>query len=79
VRHASITFPFLRLSSREESKSKFQFVRELGIGIVAYSPLARGFFSVGIKAVENLSNDDYRKVCTSAEFSYARRFFSVGI
>jgi len=35
--------------------------RELGIGIVAYSPLGRGFFSSGAKFVENLSNDDFRK------------------
>ncbi|KAF8032223.1 hypothetical protein BT93_D1216 [Corymbia citriodora subsp. variegata] len=37
--------------------------RELGIGIVAYSPLGRGFFSIGSKLVENLSKDDYRQVC----------------
>ncbi|KAJ9701282.1 hypothetical protein PVL29_006570 [Vitis rotundifolia] len=35
--------------------------RELGIGIVAYSPLGRGFFSLGTKLVENLSNNDFRK------------------
>ncbi|XP_027165332.1 auxin-induced protein PCNT115-like [Coffea eugenioides] len=35
--------------------------RELGIGIVAYSPLGRGFFSSGPKLVENLTDDDYRK------------------
>ncbi|KAL6970880.1 hypothetical protein U1Q18_030558 [Sarracenia purpurea var. burkii] len=32
--------------------------RELGIGIVAYSPLGRGFLSAGPKIAENLSNDD---------------------
>ncbi|KAI4344854.1 hypothetical protein L6164_012041 [Bauhinia variegata] len=35
--------------------------RELGIGIVAYSPLGRGFLSSGIKLMENLSENDYRK------------------
>ncbi|XP_052207292.1 probable aldo-keto reductase 5 isoform X2 [Diospyros lotus] len=35
--------------------------RELGIGIVAYSPLGRGFFSSGPKIVENISNNDFRK------------------
>ncbi|KAL6970878.1 hypothetical protein U1Q18_030556 [Sarracenia purpurea var. burkii] len=35
--------------------------RELGIGIVAYSPLGRGFLSAGPKIAENLSNDDFRK------------------
>ena len=36
--------------------------RELGIGIVAYSPLGRGFFSKGSKLVETLSDQDFRKV-----------------
>ncbi|KAK9088019.1 hypothetical protein Syun_030413 [Stephania yunnanensis] len=35
--------------------------RELGIGIVAYSPLGRGFFSNGAKLMETLSDDDSRK------------------
>ncbi|KFK30953.1 hypothetical protein AALP_AA6G049000 [Arabis alpina] len=35
--------------------------RELGIGIVAYSPLGRGFFASGPKIVENLDNNDIRK------------------
>lgn len=37
--------------------------RELGIGIVAYSPLGRGFFSSGAKLVESLAEGDFRKVC----------------
>ncbi|KAL6976281.1 hypothetical protein U1Q18_025068 [Sarracenia purpurea var. burkii] len=36
--------------------------RELGIGIVAYGPLGSGFFSSGAKFVENLANDDFRKI-----------------
>ncbi|KAK8954815.1 putative aldo-keto reductase 2 [Platanthera zijinensis] len=35
--------------------------RELGIGIVAYSPLGSGFFSSGTKFVDSLSDQDYRK------------------
>ncbi|KZV42311.1 putative aldo-keto reductase 2-like, partial [Dorcoceras hygrometricum] len=35
--------------------------RELGIAIVPYSPLGRGFFSTGPKLVESLSEDDMRK------------------
>jgi len=35
--------------------------RELGIGIVAYSPLGRGFLSSGAKLVESLSEQDVRK------------------
>lgn len=39
------------------------FIRELGIGIVAYSPLGRGFLSSGAKFVESLADNDFRKVC----------------
>ncbi|KAK1395891.1 putative aldo/keto reductase/potassium channel subunit beta [Heracleum sosnowskyi] len=35
--------------------------RELGIGIVAYSPLGRGFLSGGSNLVDSLSKNDYRK------------------
>ncbi|KAM7465378.1 hypothetical protein LguiB_012940 [Lonicera macranthoides] len=35
--------------------------RKLGIGIVPYSPLGRGFFSAGAKLIESLSDDDFRK------------------
>lgn len=35
--------------------------RELGIGIVAYSPLGRGFFSSGPKLVESFSKEDFRQ------------------
>ncbi|KAL5131274.1 IN2-2 protein [Glycine soja] len=34
---------------------------ELGIGIVAYSPLGRGFLSSGTKLLENLTQDDFRQ------------------
>ncbi|GMP55324.1 hypothetical protein CsSME_00020175 [Camellia sinensis var. sinensis] len=33
--------------------------RELGIGIVTYSPLGRGFLSSGPKLVENFANEDF--------------------
>ncbi|PIN07680.1 Perakine reductase [Handroanthus impetiginosus] len=35
--------------------------RELGIGIVPYSPLGRGFFSSGANLIQNLSEGDFRK------------------
>ncbi|KAL2329665.1 hypothetical protein Fmac_017246 [Flemingia macrophylla] len=35
--------------------------RELGIGIVAYSPLGRGFLSSGTKLLQNLTQDDFRQ------------------
>ncbi|CAK8540937.1 unnamed protein product [Lathyrus sativus] len=49
------------LWSRDVEEEIIPTCRELGIGIVAYSPLGRGFFSSGPKLLENLSNDDYRK------------------
>lgn len=35
--------------------------KELGIGIVAYSPLGRGFLSKGAQVMENLTENDFRK------------------
>ncbi|XP_077228566.1 putative aldo-keto reductase 2 [Tasmannia lanceolata] len=35
--------------------------RELGIGIVPFSPLGRGFFSLGPNVVNNLADNDLRK------------------
>ncbi|CAK8540928.1 unnamed protein product [Lathyrus sativus] len=49
------------LWSRDVEEEVIPTCRELGIGIVAYSPLGRGFFSSGPKLLENLSKDDYRK------------------
>ncbi|KAE8022933.1 hypothetical protein FH972_008694 [Carpinus fangiana] len=50
------------LWSRDVEQEIIPTCRELGIGIVAYSPLARGFFSSGLKSIENLSHDDFRKL-----------------
>ncbi|GMH18632.1 hypothetical protein Nepgr_020473 [Nepenthes gracilis] len=36
--------------------------RELGIGIVAYSPIGRGFFALGPKVVDTFSDNDFRKL-----------------
>ncbi|XP_059650927.1 IN2-2 protein-like isoform X1 [Cornus florida] len=49
------------LWARDVEEEIIPTCRELGIGIVAYSPLGRGFFSSGPKLVENLSNGDFRK------------------
>ncbi|KAK3414621.1 hypothetical protein EUGRSUZ_H00477 [Eucalyptus grandis] len=49
------------LWSRDVEADIVPTCRELGIGIVAYSPLGRGFFSVGSKLVENISKDDVRQ------------------
>ncbi|TQD80895.1 hypothetical protein C1H46_033565 [Malus baccata] len=49
------------LWSRDSEQEIIPTCRELGIGIVAYCPLGRGFFSSGAKIVENLAPDDTRK------------------
>ncbi|KAM3387651.1 hypothetical protein ACQJBY_010475 [Aegilops geniculata] len=47
--------------SRDVEEDIIPTCRELGIGIVAYSPLGRGFLSTGPKLVDTLPEDDFRK------------------
>ncbi|KAM0916087.1 hypothetical protein ACQ4PT_010430 [Festuca glaucescens] len=49
------------LWSRDVEKDIIPTCRELGIGIVAYSPLGRGFLSGGAKMVDTLPDGDFRK------------------
>ncbi|KAL4578381.1 hypothetical protein LXL04_014504 [Taraxacum kok-saghyz] len=49
------------LWSRDVEEEIIPTCRELGIGIVSYSPLGRGFFSSGPKVLENLEDGDMRK------------------
>ncbi|KAL6585750.1 hypothetical protein OROMI_002394 [Orobanche minor] len=49
------------LFEREVEEEIVPTCRELGIGIVAYSPLGRGFLSDGPKLLEKLADDDFRK------------------
>jgi aryl-alcohol dehydrogenase-like predicted oxidoreductase len=49
------------LWSRDVEKDIIPTCRELGIGIVAYSPLGRGFFSSGPDMVKELKDGDLRK------------------
>ncbi|XP_049370024.1 auxin-induced protein PCNT115-like [Solanum verrucosum] len=49
------------LWSRDVEEEIVPTCRELGIGIVAYSPLGRGFLSSGPKLLEDMENEDYRK------------------
>ncbi|KAH6778199.1 oxidoreductase superfamily protein [Perilla frutescens var. hirtella] len=50
------------LWSRDLEQELVPTCRELGIGIVPYSPLGRGFLSVGPKFIQNLPEGDYRKM-----------------
>ncbi|KAF8688167.1 hypothetical protein HU200_042398 [Digitaria exilis] len=49
------------LWTRDAEEDVIPTCRELGIGIVAYSPLGRGFLSSGTKLVDSLSEQDSRK------------------
>nr|ABK22828.1 unknown [Picea sitchensis] len=49
------------LWTRDAEEEIIPTCRELGIGIVPYSPLGRGFLSSGAKLVENLKDNDFRK------------------
>ncbi|MCO5604420.1 hypothetical protein L7F22_058585 [Adiantum nelumboides] len=49
------------LWTRDAEKDIIPTCRELGIGVVAYSPLGRGFFSAGAKILEGTTDTDYRK------------------
>ncbi|KAK6914404.1 NADP-dependent oxidoreductase domain [Dillenia turbinata] len=55
------------LWSRDVEEAIVPTCRELGIGIVAYSPLGRGFFSSGPKILDNLPDADFRKVFDSSD------------
>jgi aryl-alcohol dehydrogenase-like predicted oxidoreductase len=49
------------LWSRDIEDEVIPTLRELGIGLVAYSPLGRGFLSGEIKSLDDLEPDDYRR------------------
>lgn len=48
--------------TRDAEESVIPTCRELGIGIVSFGPLGRGFFATGPKIMENLSTNDCRKI-----------------
>ncbi|KAH9697331.1 putative aldo-keto reductase 2 [Citrus sinensis] len=63
------------LWSRDVEEEIVPTCRELGIGIVAYSPLGCGFLSSGPKLVESIAPDDSRHVlkkgCTPSQLALA--------
>jgi len=67
IRRAHAVHPITALQteyslwSREPEDEILPTVRELGIGFVAYSPLGRGFLTGGIRSIDDLEADDYRR------------------
>jgi aryl-alcohol dehydrogenase-like predicted oxidoreductase len=72
IRRAHAVHPITALQSeyslwtRDPEKDALGICRELGIGLVSYSPLARGFLTGQIRCFEDLPKDDYRR--TSPRF-----------
>jgi aryl-alcohol dehydrogenase-like predicted oxidoreductase len=67
IRRAHAVHPIAALQSeyslwsRDPEEEILPTLRELGIGFVPYSPLGRGFLTGGIKSVDDLEADDYRR------------------
>jgi len=67
VRRACAVHPISALQNeyslwtRDPEDGALATCRELGVGLVAYSPLGRGFLSGQIKRFEDLAADDYRR------------------
>ncbi len=67
IRRAHATHPITALQteyslwSRDVEDEILPTVRELGIGLVPYSPLGRGFLSGAIRSLADLAPDDYRR------------------
>jgi aryl-alcohol dehydrogenase-like predicted oxidoreductase len=67
IRRAHATFPVSALQSeyslweRALDDEILPTVRELGIGLVPYSPLGRGFLTGDIRRAEEYGDDDYRR------------------
>ena len=67
IRRAHAVHPITALQSeyslwtRDPEEQVLGVCRELGIGLVPYSPLGRGFLTGKIKELEDLSEDDYRR------------------
>jgi aryl-alcohol dehydrogenase-like predicted oxidoreductase len=49
------------LWSRDVEDEVLPTLKELGVGLVAYSPLGRGFLTGAIKSLDDLDADDYRR------------------
>jgi aryl-alcohol dehydrogenase-like predicted oxidoreductase len=67
IRKAHATHPITAVQTeyslwtREIEAEILPTLRELGIGLVAYSPLGRGFLSGRFKSPEELDDDDFRR------------------
>jgi aryl-alcohol dehydrogenase-like predicted oxidoreductase len=67
IRRAHATYPITALQSeyslwtRDLEDEILPTLRELGIGLIPYAPLGRGFLTGTISTTENLDPDDFRR------------------
>jgi aryl-alcohol dehydrogenase-like predicted oxidoreductase len=67
IRRAHATHPLSAVQSeyslwtRDPETEVLSTLRELGIGLVAYSPLGRGFLTGQIRSLDDLPEDDWRR------------------
>jgi aryl-alcohol dehydrogenase-like predicted oxidoreductase len=67
IRRAHATHPITAVQSeyslwtRDPEADVLDTLRELGIGLVAYSPLGRGFLTGQIRSISDLPEDDWRR------------------
>jgi aryl-alcohol dehydrogenase-like predicted oxidoreductase len=67
IRRAHAVHPLTAVQSeyslwtRDPEDGVLPVLRELGIGLVSYSPLGRGFLSGAIRSIDDLAPDDYRR------------------
>ena len=65
------------LFSRDVEDAVLPTLRELGIGLVAYSPLGRGFLSGRFSSAEALDADDWRRTQPRFQGDNAERNFAL--
>jgi aryl-alcohol dehydrogenase-like predicted oxidoreductase len=67
IRRAHATHPITAVQNeyslwtRDPEGGVLDTLRELGIGLVAYSPLGRGFLTGQIRSLDDLPDDDWRR------------------
>jgi aryl-alcohol dehydrogenase-like predicted oxidoreductase len=67
IRRAHATHPLTAVQmeyslwTRDAEAEVLPVLRELGIGLVAYSPLGRGFLTGSIRSMDDLPEDDWRR------------------
>ena len=72
LRRAAMAHPIAALQSeyslpsRDVENDAWRMIRELGVGLVAYAPLGRGFLSGTIRSPDDFAADEWRR--TSARF-----------